>query len=370
MGETMKKILVCLGARPNFIKTVYLEKLFRLKGYEYNVLHTGQHFDQQMSNVFFDQLELRKPDYYLDISGGSNNESVGKIIVESEKVFHSYRPDIVIVIGDVNSTFACAFAAASLRIPVAHIESGLRSGDMDMPEERNRILTDALSDLLFVTEPAGITHLKNEGTQDTKIKLVGNTIVDALTKMLPLLDKNQIMSTLGIKQPYCLATFHRPVNVDNADNLRILVDTIEKIASFLPVVFPVHPRTKKMLQQAELYSRLDISQVKMTEPLGYIEFLKLMKESACLISDSGGVQIESSYFGIPCFTIRETTELLMTLEEGTNRLIRLDADEITLAVKASIQQTPSKRNESWLWDGRASERIVNEVCYFLENKKF
>ncbi|MFN4853431.1 MAG: non-hydrolyzing UDP-N-acetylglucosamine 2-epimerase [Bacteroidota bacterium] len=365
----MKKILVCLGTRPNFIKTVYLEKLFRLKGYEYRVLHTGQHFDQQMSDVFFEQLELRKPDFYLGISGGTNSESVGKIIVESEKVFLSYKPDLVIVIGDVNSTFACAFAAASLRIPLAHIESGLRSGDLDMPEERNRILTDALSDLLFVTEPAGMTHLKNEGITDTKIKMVGNTIIDALVKMLPLLESNQVISKLGIKQPYCLATFHRPVNVDNPDNLNMLVDTILKIASFIPVVFPVHPRTLKKLQQTGEFSRLEIPQIRMTEPLGYIEFLKLMKESACLISDSGGVQIESSYFGIPCFTIRETTELRITLEEGTNHLMNLHPDEIAMAVKAGIQLTTSRRNDAWLWDGKASERIVNEVCNFLESKK-
>ncbi|MFN5493507.1 MAG: non-hydrolyzing UDP-N-acetylglucosamine 2-epimerase [Bacteroidota bacterium] len=365
----MKKILVCLGTRPNFIKTVYLEKLFRLKGYEYRVLHTGQHFDQQMSDVFFEQLELRKPDFYLGISAGTNSESVGKIIVESEKVFLSYKPDLVIVIGDVNSTFACAFAAASLRIPLAHIESGLRSGDLDMPEERNRILTDALSDLLFVTEPAGMTHLKNEGITDAKIKRVGNTIIDALVKMLPLLESNQVISKLGIKQPYCLATFHRPVNVDNPSNLNMLVDTILKIASFIPVVFPVHPRTLKKLQQTGEFSRLEIPQIRMTEPLGYIEFLKLMKESACLISDSGGVQIESSYFGIPCFTIRETTELRITLEEGTNHLMNLHPDEIAMAVKAGIQLTTSRRNDAWLWDGKASERIVNEVCNFLESKK-
>jgi UDP-N-acetylglucosamine 2-epimerase (non-hydrolysing) len=365
----MKKILVCLGTRPNFIKTVYLEKLFRLKGYEYQVLHTGQHFDQQMSDVFFDQLELRKPDFCLGISGGSNSESVGKIIVESEKVFLSYKPDLVIVIGDVNSTFACAFAAASLRIPLAHIESGLRSGDMDMPEERNRILTDALADLLFVTEPAGMTHLRNEGIQDAKIKLVGNTIIDALVKMLPLLNSNQVISNLGIKQPYCLATFHRPINVDNPDNLNMLVDTILKIAAFIPVVFPVHPRTLKMLQQTGDYSRLEIPHIRMTEPLGYIEFLKLMKESVCLISDSGGVQIESSYFGIPCFTIRETTELRITIEQGTNHLMNLHADEIAIAVKANIQPATRRRNETWLWDGKASERIVSEICNFLESKK-
>lgn len=361
----MKKILACVGTRPNFIKIVKLEKLFAAAGFEYRILHTGQHFDQKMSDVFFHQLKLRKPDYYLGIGGGSNNEVVGKIIVETEKILLEYKPDMLIVPGDVNSTFACAFAAASLRIPVAHIESGLRSGDMDMPEERNRILTDALSDLLFVTEPVGVDFLRKAGVAEQKVKLVGNTIVDALIEMLPVVESSNILAELGVSNPYAVVTFHRPVNVDNDTNLGIIADALVRISAMMPVVFPVHPRTLKRLEASGLKEKITTPNIKLTEPLGYIEFLKLMKDSACIISDSGGVQIESSYFGIPCFTVRDTTELKMTIEEGTNRLMELDTDKITTAVKQVIEKPEAKTEQPWLWDGKASERIVEEVKGFL-----
>ncbi|HLP51921.1 MAG TPA: UDP-N-acetylglucosamine 2-epimerase (non-hydrolyzing) [Chitinophagales bacterium] len=361
----MKKILACVGTRPNFIKIVKLEKLFAEAGFEYRILHTGQHFDQKMSDVFFHQLKLRKPDYYLGIGGGSNNEVVGKIIVETEKILLEYKPDILIVPGDVNSTFACAFAAASLRIPVGHIESGLRSGDMDMPEERNRILTDSLSDLLFVTEPVGVDFLRKAGVDEKKIKLVGNTIVDALTEMLPVVDDCKVLDELGVAKPYAVVTFHRPVNVDDEKNLGIIVDALARISVMMQVVFPIHPRTLKRLEATGLKSKIDNPNIKLTEPLGYIEFLKLMKESVCIISDSGGVQIESSYFNIPCFTVRDTTELKITIEEGTNRLMELDAAKIAAEVKQVIDKPNTPPKQPWLWDGKASERIVEEVKSFL-----
>ncbi len=361
----MKKILICVGTRPNFIKIVKLEKLFAEAGIEFKILHTGQHFDYKMSDVFFNQLKLRQPDYYLGIGGGSNNEIVGKLIVETEKKLLEYKPDMVIVPGDVNSTFACAFAAASLRIPVAHIESGLRSLDMDMPEERNRILTDSISDLLFVTEPIGVKYLKEAGVPESKIKLVGNTIVDALLEMMPLVDKSGILTELNISPPYCAVTFHRPVNVDDEKNLAKIVELLVSVSETMPVIFPIHPRTLKRLQDSGLDKKLSTSKVKLIEPLGYIEFLKLMKESSCLISDSGGVQIESSFFNVPCFTLRDTTELKITLEEGTNQLMPLDPPKIVSAIKDAIGNKRKPVNQPWLWDGKASDRIVQEVKKFL-----
>ena len=361
----MKKILTCVGTRPNFIKIVKLEKLFRDAGFEYRILHTGQHFDKKMSDVFFHQLDLRKPDYYLGIGGGSNNEVVGKIIIEAEKVLLDYQPDLLIVPGDVNSTFACAFAAASLRIPVAHIESGLRSGDMDMPEERNRILTDSLSDLLFVTEPVGVEHLKQSGCPDEKIKLVGNTIVDALLEMMPLVENSTILDELKISKPYAAVTFHRPVNVDDLKNLTEIVNMLSQIATLMEVVFPIHPRTLKRLEETGLKDKINNPRIQLVEPLGYIEFLKLMKESACVISDSGGAQIESSYFNIPCLTIRDRTELKITIEEGTNQLMPLNAEKIVARVQEILSGKPKTAQPSWLWDGKASERIVEAVKGFL-----
>ncbi len=361
----MKKILTCVGTRPNFIKVVKLRKLFEEVGFQYKILHTGQHFDYKMSEVFFQQLGLGEPDYYLGVGGGSNNEVVGKIISEAEKVMLEYKPDMVIVPGDVNSTFACAFAAASLRIPVGHIEAGLRSFDMDMPEERNRILTDNISDLLFITEQTGVDNLLKAGFESNKIKLVGNTIVDALVQMLPLVDDCKVLDDLKISKSYCAVTFHRPVNVDDEKNLVVIVDALVRISKMLTVVFPVHPRTLKNLEKLGLKEKLESSAVKMIEPLGYIEFLKLMKESACLISDSGGVQIETSYFNIPCFTLRDTAELKITLEEGTNQLLKLDADVIVKNVEEVVKGNRKQAKPQMVWDGKASERIVEEVKRFL-----
>jgi UDP-N-acetylglucosamine 2-epimerase (non-hydrolysing) len=318
-----------------------------------------------MSDVFLQQLGLGEPDYFLGIGGGSNNEVVGKIIIEVERVLSEYKPDMLIVPGDVNSTFACAFAAASLRIPVAHIESGLRSMDMDMPEERNRILTDRLSDLLFVTEQVGIDHLVREGVATTKIKLVGNTIVDALIEMKPLIDQSTVLEDNQITAPYCLMTFHRPVNVDSHEQLQVITDIVTEVAKRMTVVFPIHPRTLKNLELFGLKAALDIPAVRIIPPQGYIEFIRLMKESTIVISDSGGIQIETSCFGVPCFTVRDTTELKITIEKGTNQLVPLDASVVTERVDAILAAPKQARETLMEWDGQATERIVSEIAKFL-----
>ncbi len=245
----MKKILTCVGTRPNFIKVIKLKTLFSNKGLEYKLLHTGQHFDENMSEIFFKELKLGQPDFHLGVEGSSINEVVGKIIKEMEPVLNQYKPDMVIVPGDVNSTFACAFAAASQNIPTAHIESGLRSFDRTMPEERNRVLTDHLAEILFVTEPVGVQNLLNEGIKKDRIKLVGNTIVDALVEMMPLVDKSDVLKREGIAEKFCLVTFHRPVNVDSEQNLSLVVETLNRISEIIKVVFPIHPRTQVRLKE-------------------------------------------------------------------------------------------------------------------------
>lgn len=363
----MKKILTCVGTRPNFIKVMLLKELFEQHGYNYELLHTGQHFDENMSDVFFRQLGLEEPDHHLGISGGTNAEVVGRIIDKAAEVMHAIKPDLVIVPGDVNSTFACAFAAASLDIPVAHIESGLRSFDMTMPEEKNRILTDRLSSLLFITEPVGVKNLEAEGVEKRKMHVVGNTIIDALITMLPLVEKSTIRADLGLSADYILFTFHRPVNVDHTESLQKLVDIIRQLSETTTCVLPMHPRTKARLGSAKLLDGLMADNCKLIAPLGYIEFLALMKHAACLISDSGGIQVETSYLNVPLVTVRDTTESIITLERGTNQLSSLDVDQVQQLVEQSIERerTPRINSIAGLWDGHASERIVEEVNRFL-----
>jgi len=362
-----KKILTCVGTRPNFVKVLRLRRLFEQAGYDYRLLHTGQHFDDNMSGIFFEQLRLGKPDFFLGIGGGTNNEVVGKVIISSEKVICEYKPDLVIVPGDVNSTFACAFAAASLSVPVAHIESGLRSFDKSMPEERNRILTDRLASLLFVTEPIGATNLLSEGTDPKKIVLSGNTIVDALKDMLPFIEQSQVLGTNNLEAgKYILCTFHRPVNVDKKESLQEIVHILRTLADKAIVVFPAHPRTINHFQKFDLFHQLkNVSNIRILTPQGYIEFLVLMKNSLCIVSDSGGVQIESSFFDIPCFTVRETTELKITLERGTNSLVPLDADEINSLVENLPSISIKRKDFVQEWDGNASERIVHSINQYL-----
>jgi UDP-N-acetylglucosamine 2-epimerase (non-hydrolysing) len=350
-----------VGTRPNFIKVMKLRQLLEQRGFEYKLLHTGQHFDDNMSRIFFEQLQLGKPDFYLGISGGTNNEVVGRIIKEADSIIGNYRPDMVIVPGDVNSTFACAFAAASYDIPVAHIESGLRSFDRTMPEERNRILTDHLSSLLFVTEPVGVQQLQIEGVDESKIKLVGNTIVDALLAMMPLVNDSKVLEETGISGSYCLVTFHRPVNVDARDSLAKVVEILNGVSEKIKVVFPVHPRTRQKLKEWNFLNRLNENNVILTEPKGYIDFLKLLKESSCVISDSGGIQVETSFLDIPCFTVRSTTELKITLEQGTNTLVDLIPVLVVELVDQALKGERKKSARSYLWDGNASERIADVV---------
>lgn len=342
-----------------------LRKLLEAYGFEYRLLHTGQHFDPNMSAIFFEQLKLGKPEYHLGIGGGSNNELVGTIIQKTDAVLNEYQPDLVVVPGDVNSTFACAYAAASRDIPVAHIESGLRSFDMTMPEERNRILTDHISKVLFVTEPAGVANLKKEGIAEEKIHLVGNTIVDALLEIMPLIDGSKVMDEIGAVKPLCVFTFHRPVNVDSKEALTKVVEIVRVVSKKMKAVFPVHPRTKKRMEEWGLVDKLQSPDIILTEPQGYIDFLKLIKESDCVVSDSGGIQIETSYLGVPCFTVRATTELRITLDEGTNTLVNLNPSQVSDLIFQSLNREHKAGKGIPHWDGKASERIAEGISRLL-----
>ena len=364
-----KKILVCVGTRPNFIKVVRLRRLLTENGFDFVLLHTGQHFDTAMSDVFFEQLKLGQPDYCLEIQGGDINQVTSRLISEIDLVLKKETPDLAVAVGDVTSTFALAYSAAVLGTPVAHIESGLRSRRMSMPEERNRILTDNLSSLLFVTEQAGITNLLNEGIESSKIKLVGNTMIDALVDMHSIIESSAILEQLKLNNiEYCLCTFHRPINVDSVNNLEIVCDIIQEISKNYKVIFPIHPHTRMKLEEFNLWSKIERKgNIVLTEPQGYIEFLSLLSKSKMIVTDSGGIQSEASFLNIPCITLRDETELKSTIELGTNTLCNLKLESFREIFMKINSGTYKKKANAQIWDGMASERIVDEIIKFFKN---
>ncbi len=364
-----KKIISVVGARPNFMKVAPLHKAFLKYGeaLEHLICHTGQHYDEKMSKVFFDDLELPKPHFYLGIGSGSHAVQTGKVMIEFEQVLLEQRPDLVIVVGDVNSTVACSLVAAKLHIPVAHVEAGLRSFDRTMPEEINRLLTDAIAELLFVTERSGIENLKREGVPDEKVFLVGNVMIDSLLCYLPKAASSGILSDLaqqfgaGSVEPYILVTLHRPSNVDDEKFLRRLIRTFNVLAEKSNIIFPVHPRTDTHLKRLSLNGDL-ARNVYLTEPIGYLDFLHLTKHAVLIITDSGGIQEESTYLGIQCITVRDNTERPVTVEVGTNQLIGTDLAKVEEAALRVLGGEKKAGKIPELWDGRAAERIA-EVVY-------
>jgi UDP-N-acetylglucosamine 2-epimerase (non-hydrolysing) len=358
------KIISVVGARPNFMKVAPIHKAFKEFTTRHSLLfthkicHTGQHYDEKMSKIFFDELELPKPDFYLGIGGGSHAEQTAKIMIEFEKVLLIEKPDLVIVVGDVNSTVACSLTAVKLGIKVAHVEAGLRSFYRTMPEEINRILTDSISDFLFVSEKSGIENLKREGIPDEKVFFVGNCMIDTLIHFLPKIENLDILKNfLLLPFDFVLVTLHRPSNVDNLERLEEIIDFLKKIAQRKKVVFPVHPRTSKTLQKIPSLIT-DHSSLILTEPLGYLEFLSLMKDASLVITDSGGVQEETTYLGIPCITLRTTTERPITLDVGTNYLAGDDLNFAYRIFKKILNGEAKKGTIPELWDGHSADRIV------------
>jgi UDP-N-acetylglucosamine 2-epimerase (non-hydrolysing) len=356
------KILSIVGARPNFMKVAPLHRAFSKHAeIESKIIHTGQHYDSKMSDVFFNQLELPKPDYFLGVGGGSHTQQTAKIMIEFEQVMLTEKPDVVLVVGDVNSTIACAMVAVKEHVPVVHVEAGLRSGDRRMPEEINRIMTDGISDDLFVTESAGMENLKRESIPDEKVHFVGNVMIDSLVYYREKASKLNLLEGLGLEsKKYVLVTMHRPSNVDVAEGLKNILAIIRDTASRTKVLFPVHPRTLKNMETHGLLQDLKaIQNVTLMEPQGYLEFLHLMENSELIITDSGGIQEETTYLKVPCITFRASTERPVTVEMGTNYLLSDLNPETVKELVVSILSGNAKQGQTPpLWDGRAAERIA------------
>ena len=353
------KLTCVAGARPNFMKVAALLEAFRPRlSLEARLVHTGQHFSPEMSRVFFDELALPQPDAYLGIAGGSHAVQTAEVMKAMEAELVAQRPDLLVVVGDVNSTLASALVASKLGIPVAHVEAGLRSFDRAMPEEINRIVTDVLSDYLFVSEPSGVVNLRVEGIPDKRVFLVGNVMIDTLLRFRDRADDSTILSHLGLTaKQYAVVTLHRPSNVDEPEQLRRLVAVLRETARQLDVVFPVHPRTKNQMDEVGM----DATGVRCIPPVGYLDFLRLQRDARIVLTDSGGIQEETTTLGVPCLTLRENTERPITIEEGTNRLVGTDPAAILRAVEETLAQSPPESRTPTLWDGRAAERIADEL---------
>jgi UDP-N-acetylglucosamine 2-epimerase (non-hydrolysing) len=361
------KIICVVGARPNFIKAApVVEALRKWPAAQVSLIHTGQHHDREMSRIFFDELGLPKPDVDLQVGSGSHGEQTGLIMIRFEAVLLQERPDLVIVFGDVNSTVAASLCASKLGIRVAHVEAGLRSFDRSMPEELNRVVTDHLSDYLFVTETSGSENLLREGLSPEKIFFVGNVMVDTLLKHRDRARACRIRELLGLEvKSYGILTLHRPGNVDDEKTLEMILDTINEVAKELPVVFPCHPRTRQRLDESSskyVHSMTDSRNLKggviVTEPLGYLDFLSLMSEARVVLTDSGGIQEETTVLGVPCLTLRENTERPVTIQQGTNVLVGTSPYRIMTAISKALNSTGPKGRVPDLWDGKAAERIA------------
>ncbi len=355
----MKKILSVVGARPNFMKIAPLHKVLERfpDKVHHRICHTGQHFDENMSRVFFEELEMPRPDFYLGVSGGSHAGQTARIMIEFEKVLHQEKPQLVVVPGDVNSTMAASLVASKMGIPIAHIEAGLRSFDRSMPEEINRMVTDILADYLFVSEPSGLKNLEQEGVSREKVHHVGNIMIDSLVNYLPMAEKTGMTARLGLEAgKYILVTFHRPNNVDSRENLEGLVNFLNTLSRELPIVFPVHPRTRINLEHFGLNGKLS-EQVILGDPMGYIEFLGLTRTAALVVTDSGGIQEETTYLGIPCITVRDNTERPVTVEVGTNWLAGTDPTRALELARKVLGGETKKGKIPQFWDGKTAERI-------------
>lgn len=357
------KINLIAGARPNFMKIAPIIDAIKQRQKEghnitYRLIHTGQHYDKKMSGDFFEQLGIPDPDVNLEAGGGTQAEQTAAIMVRYERELIENRPDLVVVVGDVTSTMACAIAAQKLSIKVAHVEGGIRSGDWTMPEEINRLVTDSISNYFFTTSNVANVNLLNSGVENSRIFFVGNTMIDTLLKNIPRLTKPELWSKLNLEEKrYIVMTLHRPANVDNLDQLKELINTIIISSKGLPLVFPVHPRTAKMLEQIGVKAQ----NLHLIEPLGYLEFNYLVKNAKAVITDSGGITEETTVLGIPCMTLRDNTERPETITEGTNELLGTNPKAIPAAFDRLLSGNWKKGGIPELWDGKTAERIVDHL---------
>lgn len=355
------KIINVVGARPNFMKIAPLLGAYKLfKEIEPVLVHTGQHYDKQMSESFFQELEIPEPDINLEVGSSSHATQTAEIMKRFEPVVLKHKPDAVLVVGDVNSTIACGLVAVKLGVKLAHVEAGLRSFDRTMPEEINRILTDAISELLFCTEQSGVDNLLHEGIAKEKIFLVGNVMIDTLLKNKQRAQSSQILEQLCLNAgKYAVLTLHRPSNVDEPEVFCRILDALEVIQNHLPIVFPVHPRTRKNLLGSSLGKKIaGMKGLVLTDPLSYLDFFRLMSSAKVVLTDSGGIQAETTILKIPCLTLRESTETPVTVEIGTNQIVGMGTERIVAAFRKVISGWNIDANVPPLWDGRAAERIV------------
>jgi UDP-N-acetylglucosamine 2-epimerase (non-hydrolysing) len=353
-------VVHAVGARPNFVKMAPLiDALHRRGAANQLVVHTGQHYDRKMSDEILEDLNFPEPDYSLGVGSGTHGEQTGKVLIAFEQILMSHRPAVVVVAGDVNSTLACALAAAKLQTPVVHLESGLRSRDWSMPEEINRVLTDRLSDLLLTHSPEAEENLAREGVEPSRVCFVGNTMIDSLRRLEATARARAVWSHYGLTpRNYVLVTLHRPANVDDPARLAGIVNGLCLLAAEAPVVFPVHPRTRARLAAGTALERLERTGVRCVEPVGYLDFLSLQSGAGTIVTDSGGVQEEASALGIPCYTLRASTERPITISHGTNVLLGDDPHRLREVKLSGRPPTPCAIP---LWDGHAAKRAADAI---------
>jgi UDP-N-acetylglucosamine 2-epimerase (non-hydrolysing) len=359
------KLTCVVGARPNFPKIAPILAAAANRGdVTCQLVHTGQHYDERMSALFFRELAIPEPDVYLGVGSGSHAVQTARVMIAFDEVLDRDPTDTVLVVGDVNSTLACALVAAKRSVPVAHVEAGLRSGDRRMPEEINRILTDSISDYLFTTERLAATNLEAEGVPPERIHFVGNVMIDTLLRCRERARSQDIVRRLDqAPGSYAFCTLHRPSNVDTPEAAQKTLRAVELLTQRLPVVLPLHPRTRARLEEFGMLERLlGRDTLRVIEPVGYLDCVALMDQARLVCTDSGGIQEETTALGIPCFTFRENTERPITVTDGTNRLIGTDPDRLAAAVDALLSGQPQAKRTPELWDGRASERILDVLC--------
>lgn len=352
-----------VGARPNFVKMSALLRAFDAHpAFEARLIHTGQHFSPEMSDLFFDELELPRPDYHLGIHEGTPTSRIAEMISRLERAFFELKPEVVVVVGDVDSTLAASLTASRMGIRTAHVEAGLRSRDRTMPEELNRLATDALSDWLFASEQSGVDNLRSESVSEDRIFYCGNVMIDTLLRFRDKAARSDVVGRLGLEPDgYVLATLHRPANVDDPERLRGLMRVLAALAERMPVLFPVHPRAKAKVEACGPFP----AGLRLEPPQGYLDFLRLMQDARLMLTDSGGVQEETTVLGTPCLTLRENTERPATITDGTNRLVGVEPEAILQAADEALSSRVTGDRRPPLWDGRAAERIVDALADLL-----
>jgi UDP-N-acetylglucosamine 2-epimerase (non-hydrolysing) len=366
MKKTQKNIHLIAAARPNFMKVAPLfHALFKADWGRPILVHTGQHYDPNMSQMFLQDLELPEPHIHLHVGSGTHAEQTAGVILAYEKVCLEQKPDYVIVVGDVNSTMAAAITAKKLWLPVAHLEAGLRSGDRTMPEEINRIVTDAICDLLWTPSPDADENLRREGVAEEKIVQVGNIMMDSYEMLRAKIETAPTLERMGLQAgTYGVVTMHRPSNVDKFENLSVVVSALRQVSTHVPLIFPVHPRTRSRLHELSLFDELeDTPNITMISPMGYIPFMSLVRQARFVITDSGGIQEETTYLDIPCLTVRDTTERPITLSQGTNRLV--DYNHIEPSVQEVLTGSWPSGARPNLWDGQTAGRVVTSLAHAL-----